>query len=462
MDKTPLVLTVDDEEGILRSIERILLQQGYRVAAFGNPRDALQSIRAEAPDLMVVDLHLPEMDGIQLMQAARTIGQDTEFVFVSGTGTIESAVEAIKQGAYDFIEKPFDRTDLVKVVRKALERHRLLRENRELRDRLEQLSDGDHAFSSQNRKMRDVLDLVRQVAPTTATVLVLGESGTGKERAAETIHRLSGRRHKPFVKVNCAALPETLLESELFGYEKGAFTDARESRAGRFEMASGGTILLDEIGETSPAMQVKLLRVLQEHEIERLGGGRTIPVDIRVIASTNADLESLVKAGKFRQDLYFRLNVICVSLPPLRERTEDIPFMARAFLNDYAAKNGRPGMTLSNEAMELLLRYPWPGNIRELQNVVERAVIVAREDCILPRDLPKGLLDLAEDDRPAARKGPDAPLGVDRSDLALPFGLSLEEAERRYARETLRRLGGNKPLAANLLGVNLRTLYRRL
>jgi two-component system response regulator HydG len=307
------------------------------------------------------------------------------------------------------------------------------------------------------------MELVQQVAPTSATVLIQGESGTGKEVIADTIHQLSPRRERPFIKINCAALPETLLESELFGHERGAFTDAREARPGKFEQAAGGTLLLDEVGDMSPAMQVKLLRVLQEREFQRVGGNRTIQADVRVLAATNTDLEESVRAGRFRQDLFFRLNVINIHLPPLRERREDISLMAYHFLRRFARKNNRLLEGFDPEVLDVFQRYNWPGNIRELQNVVERGVILSRGPLITLAELPERLVGRPGSPGGDAAGGEAGPGRVpDRSEVPIPFGTPLADVEHRYVTETVRRLGGTKNLAADLLGVNLRTIYRRL
>ena len=461
MDYQPLICVVDDEEGIRRSVERALAGQGCAVRIFENGRSLLDHHRQEKGDLFILDLRLPDMDGIQLMKAVQALGGPAEFIIITGQGTVETAVEAMKLGAYDYIEKPFDRAALLKVVRKALEKHRLVRENQELRRLI--ASGREDAFVGHNPRMRIIMELVQQVAPTSATVLIQGESGTGKEVIADTIHQLSPRRERPFIKINCAALPETLLESELFGHERGAFTDAREARPGKFEQAAGGTLLLDEVGDMSPAMQVKLLRVLQEREFQRVGGNRTIQADVRVLAATNTDLEESVRAGRFRQDLFFRLNVINIHLPPLRERREDISLMAYHFLRRFSRKNNRLLEGFDPEVLDVFQRYNWPGNIRELQNVVERGVILSRGPLITLAELPERLVGRPGSPGGDAAGGEAGPGRVpDRSEVPIPFGTPLADVEHRYVTETVRRLGGNKNLAADLLGVNLRTIYRRL
>jgi two-component system response regulator HydG len=454
MEHTPSICVVDDEEGIRRSVERALSGQGYGVRVFETGRALLDAHRQDRADLFILDLRLPDMDGIQLMKAIQALGGPAEFIIITGQGTVETAVEAMKLGAYDYIEKPFERAALLKVVRKALEKHRLVRENQELRHLL--ATGREDAFAGHNPRLRIIMELVHQVAPTSATVLIQGESGTGKEVLADTIHRLSPRRDRPFVKINCAALPETLLESELFGHERGAFTDAAETRPGKFEQAAGGTLFLDEVGDMSPAMQVKLLRVLQEREFQRVGGTRTLTVDVRILAATNTDLETAVQQGRFRQDLFFRLNVINIHLPPLRERRDDIPLLAYHFLRRYARRNGKILEGFDPEVLALFQRHDWPGNIRELQNVVERGVILSRGPLVSAEDLPERLLG------PRAVDAASAGATADRGEIMVPFGTPLAEVERRYVEETVRRLSGNKNLAADLLGVNLRTIYRRL
>lgn len=457
MQASPLVMVVDDQEGILRSIERILVQMHIRCITFLNPREALEFFRRERPDLLITDLRLPEMDGLQLMKAMQALGGAPEVIIITGHGTVEAAVGAMKQGAYDFLEKPFDRSTLQKLVQKALEKRRLVRENQELRSRLAGI-DGP-IMVGQTPRMRVISELVQQVAPTSATVLIQGESGTGKELVADTIHRLSSRRERPFVKVNCAGLPESLLESELFGHERGAFTDAVEAHPGKFEQANGGTLFLDEVGEMSPAMQVKLLRVLQEREVERLGGSHSIHVDVRFLAATNSDLDELVRQGQFRQDLYYRLNVINLHLPPLRERRDDIPLLAHHFLRKFSRQNGKNVSQISQGAMEQILRHSWPGNIRELQNVIERAVILCKRGEIDVSDLPERVLHTSGAQPPSSMQDSQT---AEQTDISIPFATKLKDLERLYVTQTLLRLGGDKNLAAHILGVNLRTIYRKL
>ncbi|MBP1777763.1 MAG: sigma-54-dependent Fis family transcriptional regulator, partial [candidate division NC10 bacterium] len=395
--------------------------------------------------ILLADLQMPKLSGQELLKAAKTIAPDVEVIVITGHGTVEDAVEAMKDGAYDFITKPFKRVQLERTIRRAAEKQALALQNRRLQARLDELQ-GAGSIVGTSPVMLRTLELVRQVAPSTATVLIQGESGTGKELIADAIHHGSPRREQAFVKVNCAALPEHLLESELFGHERGAFTGAVARKEGRFELAHGGTLFMDEIGDISVAMQAKLLRVLQSGEFERVGGTRTLKVDVRLVAATNTDLAGLVREKRFREDLYYRLNVITIQLPTLRERREDIPLLAHHFLRRYAAKNAKPLGGFTEEAMDLLQTYNWPGNVRELENAIERAVVLTRSDLITPVDLPETLVRSDQ----AARH------------LVISVGTPLEEVEDRLIDETLRYTKGDKTLAAKLLGIATRTIYRRI
>jgi len=440
------VLVVDDEESVRESLVRILTKEGFTVRAVSSGEAALAAVRQEAPDLLLTDLRMPGMDGIELLKAVKALAPETQVIVMSAYGSVESAVRAMKDGADDFLEKPLSRTVLLPVIAKAFEKHVLLTENRFLRDELAR-SRGIHNVIGQSPAIQALLRLAQQVAPTTATVLIYGETGTGKEVFAKAIHQLSPRRDKPFVTVNCAALPETLIESELFGYEKGAFTDAKARRIGRFQQAHRGTLLLDEIAEMPPHLQVKLLRVIQEGVIEPLGSDRPVPVDVRLIAATNRNLEELVKTGAFREELYYRLNVVTMTLPPLRERREDIPLLVHHFIRKYAERNGRTIRGIENAAMRALQNHPLPGNVRQLEHIIERAVILSVEDVITLRDLP-------------AEIGERTPTADD--ELRFPFGTTLEEIKSAAIRETLRRTRGNKELAAKILGISARTIHRWL
>jgi two-component system response regulator HydG len=388
---------------------------------------------------------MPKISGQELLKAAKTIAPDVEVVVITGHGTVEDAVEAMKEGAYDFITKPFKRVQLERTIRRAAEKQALALQNRRLQARLNELQGAGRIIGTSPVMLR-TLELVRQVAPSTATVLIYGESGTGKELIADAIHHGSPRRERACIKVNCAALPEQLLESELFGHERGAFTGAVARKEGRFELADGGTLFMDEIGDISSAMQAKLLRVLQSGEFERVGGTRTLKVDVRLVAATHADLAALVREKRFREDLYYRLNVITIKLSPLRERREDIPLLAHHFLQKYAAKNAKDIGGVTEEALDILQTYAWPGNVRELENVIERAVVLTQSSQISPADLPETLVRTDQ----AARH------------LVISIGTPLEEVEDRLIEETLRYTKGDKTLAAKLLGIATRTIYRRL
>jgi two-component system response regulator HydG len=441
----PLVLVVDDDAPNRITVERILQREGLEVHQAGHARDALDVVRAGRVDVVVTDLKMPGMSGIDLLKAARHVDPDVEVVVMTAYGTVEAAVEAMKEGASDFVTKPLRRHELVHTVRIALEKRGLRIENRALRERLGEPAE-ESAWIGNSALSRQLLAEVEQVAPSEATVLLTGDSGTGKGHLARLLHRASRRRDGRFVTVNCAAIPEALLESELFGYERGAFTGASAHKDGRFDLARGGTLFLDEIAETTPALQVRLLRVLQDGEYERVGGTETIRADVRVVAATNRDIEAEVTGGRFREDLYYRLNVIRIGVPPLRERPEDIPLLAWHFLHRYGTKNGKEFRGLSPEAVEALLAWRWPGNVRELENAMERAAVLCREDLVGECDLP-----------PPMRAGRAAA----RKTLEFEVGTPLKVVERRLIEETLRATGGDKSLAANLLGITARTIYRR-
>jgi len=438
------VLVVDDEPSNVVSLEKIFQREGMRVLTADGAKTALEVSRKHRVQVVLTDLMMPGVNGVELLRALKEISPDTEVVLMTAYGTVETAVQAMREGAYDFVEKPLKRMNIVKSVRKAAERHSLVAENRSLREELKLLTSRE--IVGQSAALRRVLDVATQAAPSSATVLVLGESGTGKELIARYIHSKSNRASGPFVAVNCAAIPESILEAELFGHERGAFTGAVARREGRFARARGGTLFLDEIGELTPAVQVKLLRVLQEGEYEPVGG---VPVraDVRIVAATNRDLASEVEAGRFREDLYYRLNVIAVTAPPLRNRREDIPLLVDHFLGVYCKKNGRARLSVAPDVMRKISDYSWPGNVRELENVVERAAVLCRTDTLRMEDLPDAV---AEANAPA----PTA--------LTFAIGTPLEEVEHRLIRETLGYTNGDKSLAAQLLGISTRTIYRKL
>ena len=443
-DDSLKVLVVDDDASNLASLRKVLLRERMGVETATNGRKALEIVRRQPIHVIVTDFQMPGMTGLDLLRSVKAISPDTDVILITAYGTIEMAVEAMKQGAYDFVVKPFKRQEIVRPVRRALEKQQLVLENRRLRDALD--TNRKRRIIGQSLVMRELMELVDQVAPSSATVLLTGESGTGKELAARAIHTGSARAEQPFVAINCAAIPDSILESELFGYERGAFTGAQGRKEGRFERAHRGTLFLDEIGEMAPHVQVKLLRVLQEGEIERLGGTQTIPVDCRIVAATNRDLTAEVESGRFRADLYYRLNVITVPLPPLRDRHDDVQLLAHHFLEIYARKNAKRMLGIEKEAMDLLGGYTWPGNVRELENVIERAVVLSRGDMIGPGQLP-----------PKIKTN-----GGNVRSISIPLGMPLEEVELRLIQETLKMTKGDKRLAARLLGIATRTIYRKL
>jgi two-component system response regulator HydG len=439
------VLIVDDDNSLRDSLRKALEKEGYSVSEAASGTAGLEKVRGEPPEVALVDLKMPDMSGLDVLKSLKATAPEVEVIMMTGFGTIEKAVEAMKDGAYDFITKPFRRHVIVNALRKALEKRSLVAVNRHLRNQLEMALE-THSIVGNSPAIRRVMELVEQVAPSSATVLIQGDSGSGKEWLANIIHNSSPRRGKPFIKVSCAALPETLLEAELFGYERGAFTGAVSRKEGRFELAHGGTLFLDEVGEISPAMQVKLLRVLQTGEFERLGGTRTISSDVRLIAATNADLKKRMEDGTFREDLFYRLNVITMTMPPLRDRLEDLPLLATHFVQVFRDKNSKRIRGISTDAMELLRNYAWPGNVRELENAMERAVVLSKDDLITPQDLPDVVVDRPRED----------------SEIRIPLGMPLEEVEKRVIRETLSRSNGEKAVTAKLLGISTRTIYRKL
>jgi two-component system, NtrC family, response regulator HydG len=443
----PTILLVDDEASNLESLERILLKEGLDVLRAPGGKEALDIVRKRRVDLVLTDLMMPGMTGVDLLKAVRQLSAETEVVVMTAYGSVENAVEAMREGAYDFLTKPLKRAHVLAVVGKVIEKLSLVVENRALKAQLEATK--RRPIVGQSLAMRRTLEVVSQAAPSVATVLLLGESGTGKELLARQIHEQSPRAGRSFIAVNCAAIPEGILEGELFGYEKGAFTGAVERRPGRFAMADGGTLFLDEIGEIPLAMQVKLLRVLQEGEVERLGG-KTHKVDIRLVAATNRDLRRAVKEGSFREDLFYRLNVIALTVPPLRERRDDVPLLVEHFLQRFRDKNQKAVAGCTRAAMDALAAYPWPGNVRELENAIERAVVLCRSNVIDVDDLPREILGA-----PAADAG-------SANAIRFEIGTPLDEIELRMIHETLRHTKGDKRLAAQLLGIATRTIYRKL
>src|SRR5438309_5417427 len=446
MAEPATLLVADDDPGLRESLERTLTREGYRVVLASDGRAALERVQAGGVDLIVTDLRMPGLTGLELLRAAKAIMPDVDVILLTAFGTVEEAVKAMQDGAYDFLTKPFRREQLIKLVDKALERRDLIEQNRALKKQLEDIRAKGQMIGASPSFLR-MLTLVEQIADSSATILIQGESGTGKELVARTIHERSARSRGPLVAVNCAALPETLLESELFGYEKGAFTGAAGRKEGRFELADGGTLFLDEVSDLSAVTQPKILRVLQEGEFERLGGTKTLRVDVRIVAATNQGLAQMVREKRFREDLYYRLNVITMIVPPLRERSEDIRVLAQHFLRVYAAKNNRRLEGFTDDAIRRLEAYAWPGNVRELENVIERGVVLAQGVLMDMTDLP-----------PEIAGATPLPEGV----LSIRIGTPLAEVEARLLEETLRATKGNKTLTAKLLGIDPTTVLRKL
>jgi len=443
------ILVVDDEKVQLEMLEGFLVKQGYDATSAEEGRKALEKFKHGSFDLVLTDYRMPGMDGIQLLREVRGLQPEAVVVIMTAYGTVGTAVAAMKEGATDYLTKPIDLDELLLLIQRVEREAVLGQENRDLKEQLREKFKVDFIVSA-SRQMEEALNLVGRVSRSSATILILGESGTGKELIARAIHYSSPRADKPFVKVNCAALPENLLESELFGHEKGAFTGAVARRIGRFELADLGSIFLDEIGDLSPSLQMKLLRVLQEKEFERVGSNQTIRSDVRVIAATNRNLEETIRKGTFREDLYYRLNVVTISLPPLRERKEDIPLLVEHFLEKHNRENKKNVTSLSKEARDLLRHYDYPGNVRELENIVERAVVLCRGDALTTQDLPLNL-----------REGKaEAVLERDRGTQSLPD--TLEEIERQLIVKALERNGGVQTKAAEEMGISERVLRYKM
>jgi two-component system, NtrC family, response regulator len=440
------ILVVDDEPNARGALRTILTEEGYAVSEAGDGVEALEKLRTAGADLVLADVRMPRMDGLTLLREAHESGLDAAFVVMTAFGSIEMAVEAMRAGAENFLVKPLDEKAMLVVIEKALEKRRLVRETANLRARLKERVHFDNIVGD-SPALREVFEVVQRAAPTRANVLILGESGTGKELIAQALHELSPRKDRPFVRVNCGALTETLLESELFGHERGAFTGAVARREGRFERADGGTIFLDEIGDVSPSVQVKLLRVLQTREFERVGGTETIKVDVRLLTATNKDLAAEVATGRFREDLFYRLNVISVTLPPLRARKGDIPALVSHFVRRFSEAHGKKIQGLAPGALQALLRHDWPGNVRELENSIERAVVLAQGPYLTTDDLPPTVLGARPSDRPMSSLIP---------------GGTWQEIEKQAILRTLEVVGGSTSRAAAMLGISTRTIQYRL
>lgn len=441
------VLLVDDEAKIREILKLVLEKEGYQVHTSKNGSEALSALENEYFDVMITDLKMPKMDGLELMREIKQKGIKVNVIFITAYADIKDAVEAIKLGAFDYLEKNFKMEELLSVIKGAVKEQKMIGENESLKKKLAE-HDSFFGIIGESPKIKEIKDLIIKIANSQASVLLTGESGTGKEMFARAIHMCSKRKNKPFVAINCAALPQTLLESELFGYEKGAFTGALKQKKGKFEQANEGTIFLDEIGEMNIQTQSKLLRVLQEREYERVGGLETIKIDIRVITATNRDLEEAIKAGDFREDLYYRINVIPIHIPPLRERREDIPLLAEYFLKKFNVDYRKNIELISMEVIDIFMEYDWPGNIRELKNVIERAVAIAEPDVdiLMPHHLRPQLI--------CPKKEKDL--------LEIQDGLSLADFEKYYIYNTLKKVNWNKSKAAQILGINRQTLYNKM
>jgi len=441
------ILVVDDEEGLRFTLSVLLKKKGYRVSAAENGRVALEALETLAPDFVLCDLRMPEVDGMEFLQQALAGGFSKPIIMMSAYGTMDDAIAAMRLGAFDYVSKPFNNDEIQVVLARAVERESLRAENVRLRQAAHVTAEQE--ILSDNARMRDLLAMVRKVAGFKTTVLITGESGTGKELIARSIHRNSPWAEQPFVAINCGAIPEPLLESELFGHAKGAFTDAVADKEGLITAASGGTLFLDEIGELPLSLQVKLLRVLQEQKVRPVGANREREVDLRVVTATARDLEELVKEGRFREDLFYRLNVFHLEVPPLRERADDIPLLAGHFIRKIAARHGLPQSEIDAQALKHIVAYQWPGNVRELENAMERAVVLAGGRVILPEYLPERLQEATM---------PPLPYATD--DLSVKR--NMRRLEKQLIREALRQTAGNKSKAAQLLDLSLRALLYKI
>jgi len=441
------ITVIDDEPAMLRVISRTLGTEGFSVASFTDATEAMKHVRADPPDMVITDLMMPEMDGFELIKKTKDVSEDIMVVVITAYSSIETAVKAMKLGAYDFIPKPFDPDHLLMIVKRAVENHLLRLENIGLKERLKKRDYLEDIIGT-SQLIQDIKETIRKIRNTDANVLITGESGTGKELVARAIHFGSRRSENPFLPINCGALPDELLESELFGYERGAFTGATSDKKGLFEMAHGGTLFLDEVESISLKMQVKLLRFLQDRSFIPLGSNSPREVDVRVIAATNEDLNEAIREGRFRKDLYYRLNVIPIKMPPLRERRQDIPLLARHFINRFSQREGKVISGISDDAMEALLRYSWDGNVRELENTIERIIILKEGGLIGFDDLPEEIQNF---------NGKQSLISA-----SLPPTMTLEQVEALYIKTVLDSVGGNKSRASRILGIDYTTLLRKL
>ncbi len=441
------ILIVDDEKNIREGLGASLEMDGYKIFLAENGKKGLDAVNREDIDLVITDLKMPELSGEELLKKITSANPNIPVIILTGHGSIETAVTAMRNGAFDFLTKPVNLDRLSLLVKRALSNRQLVLKHRELEDEVERLSKRQKfsAIIGKSAQMRKVLEVVEQVADTKASVLITGESGVGKELIADAIHNLSSRKNQRFIKVHCAALSENLLESELFGHEKGSFTGAIARKRGRFELADKGTIFLDEIGEINQSVQIKILRVLQEKKFERVGGEETLEVDVRILSATNKDLKNEIGKGTFREDLFYRLNVVNIHVPPLRERKEDISLLSAAFLNEFARDNGKKIDGIDPKAYRALYNYDWPGNIRELRNCIESSVVMCRGNIITLNDMP-----------------PSVAAGRDDEYIRISPGMSLEEAEKEIIRMTLIHAKGNKTKTAEILGIGRKTLHRKI
>jgi DNA-binding NtrC family response regulator len=440
-----VILIVEDDPTVGESLRHLLKKKGHEILLASNGKEALQLFRHEVVDLVITDVVMPKMDGIELLEGVKGLRPETEVIVISAQGTIEKAVQAMKLGAFDFIEKPINPRVISLLVDRALEKQTLILQNKDLRSKLEDKFHFKNIIG-RSEKMVKIFELIHHIAPYDSSVLIIGESGTGKELIANAIHYNSPRASMPFIKVSCASLSEGIIESELFGHEKGAFTGAIASRKGRFELAHQGTLFLDEVEDIPPATQIKLLRVLQEGEFERVGGNKTIRVNIRIIAASNRDLQEAVKEGVFREDLYYRLNVVNIKLPPLRDRRDDIPFLINFFIEKYNQKYHMKVKGISQKAMNDLTDCGWTGNVRELENTIESILVINSPEVIDLQHLPQEMRDFKE--RPEV--------------ISIKIGTPLDEVEKEMLIQTLRATKGNKRKAAQLLGINVRTIHRKI
>ena len=450
MYKIPDILIIDDEPLMRISISDALKVEGYNVMSAETGGEGLKSIKNNSYDVVITDLRLPEVDGVQILKSCKQISPRTKVLMITAYGSVDTAVEAMKIGAYDYITKPFSMDEFILTVKRLIALRDLEDENIYLKEKIEERYEFSGIIGKSD-KMKDIFEKIEIIAPTDTTVLITGESGTGKELVANAIHYNSPRKNEAFIKVSCAALPETLLEAELFGHERGAFTGALKQKKGRFELAHKGTLFLDEIGEINQTVQVKLLRVLQGREFERLGGTSTINVDVRIIGATQRDLKKEVQKGSFREDLYYRLNVVPVHLPALRDRKEDILLLMEHFLNMYSKHMNKPMKGISTEAREFILKYDYPGNIRELENAVKRALTLSRDKEIQPWDLPEDMCTIC---REGSKVG-------ERLSYSEPLPTAMSLFEKQYVSKVLEETKGNKTLASKLLGISRKTLWEK-